>query len=915
MPNIPLIQSRSSATTGGSIEVYASDKAAGAGVGAAIQNVGNELGNAAERTFAFAEKERGRRLQEDLANANGQFDQTSAVEKARQSTPASGQGFAATANEAVQKSVTDYANKIEDREVRRLFLLKQQNEAANRRETFAAEEAHMGRAYSQNEANKTLEATTNRVLANPNTYDTELQKSIDVINARPGLTDTQRTALRDAEGQRLAASRFQGMLMTAKTVEQADSIIAELKDEKWSSKIASTSYSALLERAKSTRNQIETGEDAKFSAALSSVKERVAAGVQVPIAEMDQLREMAKSMPTSRHQVTFHDTMMKAEYLATGERGASPVQMRQSAERTKSNAVRDPTIGGAISAASGMTQGRVSVSYLTRMTGRESNYDPNAKNPSSSATGLTQFTEGTWLEMVRNYPEQMGLERGASQRQLATPEGRAELLKLRTDATMSIKAGALYADQNAKVFQQTFGSAPTDTDLYLMHFLGGGGGPAFLRQLRADSTSPIFPTGNFTSDQIAANKSVFYKANGEPRTFGEVYRNISSSFTGSQSAAQHSLSTFIAGRADAKEAELKRNMMGVAVREGIATPNQLQSPSDWTRLGVDAARAAQNYGVPLPDVKPFDEAQAAALTKKIKEGTSDEVLGILANLQNMGGDMARAGAKQIGAEDHVFEHAAGLALDGGAPTVAKEVVQGKKAIEANPAWAVPRKELAEIFDREYGAALSRQIDGAPGASKSNRQAILDSATALYVGRKGGQQLEKIDKEGFKAAVQAVTGGQQFGVVNGAQMVLPKGVTASEFDTALDRLDPADLTRMSANGQPPRYRDGSPVQPDEIAREGKFKHVGGAAYVVMMADGKPLGTVTETPGPDGKPVRQFGEYRLTITGADVKSLAQRPTLPYVPPGPAKRASAASRQRRQFDEERAAQGLPALGEGQP
>lgn len=874
MPNIPLIQARTPATGGGTIDVYATKEQAGAGVGAALQGLGATLSDANDHAFAILKEERARVVSENVANANAQFDQTGAIERARQGAPANGQGFADKALAEVDKDLVAYANKIEDPEVRRQFLIKQRNEQAVRREGLRAEEAQRGRTSAQAETEKSLTAITNRVLANPSSFDVEFGKSQAVIDAQPGLTPGQKQVLKEAEGQRLAASRFQGMLMSAKTVQDADAIIAELKDEKWSAKIASTSYAGLLERAKSTRQQIETGEDAKISATIGSLRSRVDAGQPVPPEELDTLRGMLKSMPTSRHAVDGYGVIMKAEQNATY--GKSPsAQTAEAARRTREGLVGNPEVRADFMAASEATGGRVSATYLAGVARRESGGRADAKNPNSSATGAFQFIEETWLGLLRNNPEAFGLDRGQVSQLAGTAAGRAELLALRNDAKLSTVAGALYAKQNAAYLERNFGGRATDADLYLAHFLGPAGAVSFLRQMAADSQSPVKAVGDFSQAQINANKGVFFTKDGTVKTFAEVYRGMQTMFVPTQGGAQHEAALHLENLAKRQRDAERANMMDQARATGrIQPPSALQSAEDFRRQGVVAAQVAQGYGIPLPDAKPFDSAQEQALIKKIKEGTAEEVLGVLAGVQAMGGDLARAGMKQLGAESHVFEHAAGLSMDGGAPQVAREVIQGQKAIEKNPAWSVPRKELGELFDREFGAAFTRQLDGGAGSTKSNRQAVLDSAIALYVGRKNGVQLDKPDKEAFRRAVQDVTGNQKIGAVNGAQTVLPGGVKPDEFDRALDRLAPEDLTRMSASGTPPVYRDGTLVEPDAIAIEGKFKHIGGNSYNVQMADGRFLATRA----PDGR----VQDYVFVASGADIKSLNERPAAPPLSP---------------------------------
>ena len=48
--------------------------------------------------------------------------------------------------------------------------------------------------------------------------------------------------------------------------------------------------------------------------------------------------------------------------------------------------------------------------YLWRTAKRESGLNPNARASTSSATGLFQFTNQTWLSMVERYGDKYGLE-------------------------------------------------------------------------------------------------------------------------------------------------------------------------------------------------------------------------------------------------------------------------------------------------------------------------------------------------------------------------------------------------------------------------------------------------------------------------------------------------------------------------
>lgn len=144
----------------------------------------------------------------------------------------------------------------------------------------------------------------------------------------------------------------------------------------------------------------------------------------------------------------------------------------------------------------------VSRDYLLGMAAQESAFNPNAKASTSSATGLMQFTDGTWNQMVNKYGAEYGL----------TADGRR-------DPYQSAMAGALYAKENQAYLQNKINRPLTPTDLYAAHFLGPGGAATLLR---ADGNA--YAANVAKPNQVAANKTVFYNRDGSPRTVNEVYK-------------------------------------------------------------------------------------------------------------------------------------------------------------------------------------------------------------------------------------------------------------------------------------------------------------------------------------------------------------------------------------------------------
>jgi hypothetical protein len=176
--------------------------------------------------------------------------------------------------------------------------------------------------------------------------------------------------------------------------------------------------------------------------------------------------------------------------------------------------------------------------YLLKTAIRESSLDPAASAKTSSARGLYQFIESTWLSMVKEEGPKYGLGQFAAaierrpdgQYAVSDPNARAEILKLREDpAISSVMAGAL-AKRNSAELTDTLGRKPTAGELYLAHFLGAGGAKRMIALSRNNpnaSAAAAFP------DAARANKSIFHRANGKARSAGEVFAAL----TGKHDAA------------------------------------------------------------------------------------------------------------------------------------------------------------------------------------------------------------------------------------------------------------------------------------------------------------------------------------------------------------------------------------------
>jgi hypothetical protein len=172
--------------------------------------------------------------------------------------------------------------------------------------------------------------------------------------------------------------------------------------------------------------------------------------------------------------------------------------------------------------------------YLLATAQRESALDPNARARTSSASGLFQFIEQTWLGVMRSdgarngYADQAKAIRQQPDGTLTVddPAARQAILNLRHDPkAAAVMAGAL-TQRNREHLAGEIDREPTQADLYAAHFLGARGAAELIKTAQA---SPGRPAAIDFPDAAAANRSIFYDRSGRPRGAGEVYALLSAS--------------------------------------------------------------------------------------------------------------------------------------------------------------------------------------------------------------------------------------------------------------------------------------------------------------------------------------------------------------------------------------------------
>ena len=184
----------------------------------------------------------------------------------------------------------------------------------------------------------------------------------------------------------------------------------------------------------------------------------------------------------------------------------------------------------------------VDFGFLLGTAHRESRFDPGARAPTSSAAGLFQFTEQTWLASLRRFGARYGYGRytemitqGANGRYSVSggPEARRAVMDLRFDPhASSLMAGEL-TSSNAAYLRGRIGREPAAGELYAAHFLGPQGAARLVDLVR---TSPNAAANASFPDAAAANRPIFYRQ-GRAATIAEVYANLSSGPSTSRPAA------------------------------------------------------------------------------------------------------------------------------------------------------------------------------------------------------------------------------------------------------------------------------------------------------------------------------------------------------------------------------------------
>ncbi|WP_092508735.1 transglycosylase SLT domain-containing protein [Afipia sp. GAS231] len=196
----------------------------------------------------------------------------------------------------------------------------------------------------------------------------------------------------------------------------------------------------------------------------------------------------------------------------------------------------DPTrvkIAGSIKQAASTTG--ASFEYLLTTAKMESNFNPKASASTSSARGLFQFIDQTWLGTVKEAGSQLGYGKYADaitknpsgSYSVSDPSDRAAVMKLRDDPDAASSMAGVLTQSNSFKLTGKIGRRPTDAELYMAHFMGVGGAG---KLISSAEDSPNANAAQMFPNAAAANRSIFYDRSGSARSVSQVYSVLTSRY-------------------------------------------------------------------------------------------------------------------------------------------------------------------------------------------------------------------------------------------------------------------------------------------------------------------------------------------------------------------------------------------------
>lgn len=318
------------------------------------------------------------------------------------------------------------------------------------------------------------------------------------------------------------------------------------------------------------------------------------------------------------------------------------------------------------------------VRYQNAIIGLESGGNPTARNPRSSATGLGQFIDSTWLAVAPVVAQRLGQD--------LTGMPREQVLALRNDPEWSKAAIQVYAEQNRGAMEGRLGHQVGEGHLRLAHGFGPQGAVGIIQGDPSTAADQHFPPNVLTANPHLRGK-----------TLADIMRQYGITVPNAPGADPSMM-----GRVATPEQQ------AASARMAATPPGQEAQNFDWRREtaaqpagGVEGI--AQRHGLTLANVPGANPGQAMGaetgidgLFQRYSNPAMQDYRRRLSQIPGAGGELMKSYAGEWTARDEMGIKAFELAAKG-MPDAARYYAQ-QAGLRIDPRVFENRDMSARAFD-------------------------------------------------------------------------------------------------------------------------------------------------------------------------------------------------------------------------
>lgn len=787
MPFIPLVTAKENPLVGAP-ETRATAEQFGAGIGRALQGLGDEIG-----AFGGVLAARDRQKQQlEAASLVAQADYTERYIHLKTNTEAGGSELYGEAGLDYGNWVEEQTKDIKDPKVaaavkRDLLANTARVKAQAAKDAFALSDTK-----ATDDVNQGLQATVNKVRSAPDMYDMALAEGTKVINAAPNIGETQKQVWRNQWTSTLTRARFETLLEAADTPAQIESLKQELGKEDWQKLLSSEDYNFLQNGLDSATATINTTIKSEVSAMIEDFGTRNVDDPArlIPHEELTEAWPMVQQYGTPSQVNKFMKVVRQQEKYRFDSGQPMTIIKEKQKKLTSGKKVKgdwtdaetqaaftlwemdntEASAGAALRAVGDNPEQAATVVMKTYERPAAWAQNQSIRHRQRSARLVYNGGGGETAQALRNFFMEKG---GLSKAQASGVVGNFI-------AESSLQTGA-HGDKSIPGGSRGFGQWNRERLRNLKRFAGAyeGGGI----ELSAADMADMEAYDNI----VKAQDKAFYGPDADMMTYAN-----------------------------------NTGMGGIELGD-ISTPDGMKV------RGQQALQIADLNSIPYDKATPLTKEELAEFTQTFRDGSATDVQSLLASLNGLGPQMSRAALNQIGATEPIYAYAARLDTD-----AAGSVIRGQKALTADKsittsmaASAGTQGAIDDAYRNKVGVSLSN-VDARQSA------AVRDAADAYYYD-KFFRNTGTFNRDQYETAIEAVLG-RKIGNVNGVDVLMAPGVTETQLQAAVDTMTPNHWVEHSLQGLWPKYRDGTIVDSEDLNAEAKLRAIDGeGTYVVELGD--------------------------------------------------------------------------------